>query len=95
MSWRRTGTWRAALGALTLIGYALPAFVIGMVLVWIFGVRLAWLPTGGISDQLLPLDATAGTVLLDRLQHLLLPLATMVIATIAVPLQKRQRRPRS
>jgi peptide/nickel transport system permease protein len=85
------GTWRArVLGALTLIGYALPAFVIGMVLVWIFGVRLAWLPTGGISDQLLPLDATEGAILLDRLQHLLLPLATMVIATIAVPFRQQR-----
>lgn len=85
------GTWRSrTLGAITLVGYTLPSFVIGMVLVWIFGVRLAWLPTGGISDQLLPLDASAIAVLFDRVQHLILPLATLVIATIAVPFRQQR-----
>ena len=85
------GTWRSRiLGALTLVGYTLPSFVIGMVLVWIFGVRLAWLPTSDISSQLLPLDANAIAVLLDRVRHLVLPLATLVIATIAVPFRQQR-----
>ncbi|MEP6590053.1 MAG: ABC transporter permease [Gemmatimonadota bacterium] len=85
------GSWRArALGALTLVGYAVPSFVAGMVLVWLFGIRLGWLPVAGRSDVLLPIDASAWSVLVDRIRHLILPLATMVLATIAVPIRQQR-----
>jgi peptide/nickel transport system permease protein len=77
-------------GALTLVGYTLPAFVVGMVLVWIFAVKLGWFRTGGASDVLIPADAPAAALLLDHLKHLVLPLATMVIATLAVPLRQQR-----
>jgi peptide/nickel transport system permease protein len=77
-------------GALTLVGYALPSFVIGMLLTWIFAVKLGWLETGGMSDVLIASDAPAGAVLVDRLKHLVLPLAAMVIATIAIPLRQQR-----
>jgi peptide/nickel transport system permease protein len=84
-------TLRARLiGGLTLVGYALPSFVIGMVLIWIFAVQAAWLPPGGFADPLLSESAGLGAVLLDRLQRLSLPLLTMVIATVAVPLRQQR-----
>jgi peptide/nickel transport system permease protein len=76
--------------ALSIAGYAIPAFVVGMILVWLFAVTLGWLPPGAIADPLLPADAPTMTVLFDRLRHLILPLATMVIATIAVPLRQQR-----
>lgn len=76
--------------ALTIVGYAIPSFVAGMLLVWLFGIKLHWLPVAGYSDILLPIDAGAGVVLLDRIKHLTLPLAAMVIATIAVPLRQQR-----
>lgn len=78
------------LGLFTLIGYALPSFVVGMVLTWIFAVKLGWFQTGGLSDLLLPSDASASAVLIDRIKHLALPLAAMVIATMAVPLRQQR-----
>ena len=78
------------LGALTLVGYTLPSFVIGMVLIWVFAVKLMWLPPGGLGDVLLSPDAPAGTLFLDHVRHLILPLAAMVIATIAVPLRQQR-----
>jgi peptide/nickel transport system permease protein len=77
-------------GALTIVGYTLPSFVVGMLLVWLFAVRLQWFQLGGLSDPLLPTDATSGAVLVDHLKHLALPLAAMVIATIAVPLRQQR-----
>jgi peptide/nickel transport system permease protein len=85
------GSWRArAVAALALLGYALPAFVIGLVLVWLFSVTLHWFPPGGMGDPLMPTTAGLGPMLLDRLRHLALPLATMVIATLAVPLRQQR-----
>lgn len=78
------------LGAFTLVGYALPSFVAGMLLTWIFAVKLGWLQTGGLADTLLVSDAPASAVLVDHLKHLVLPLAAMVIATIAIPLRQQR-----
>jgi peptide/nickel transport system permease protein len=85
------GSWRARLlSGLTVVGYALPSFVVGMVLVSLIALRLHWLPPAGLADQTLPLDASLGVTLLDRLAHLVLPLTTLVIATIAVPLRQQR-----
>lgn len=78
------------IGAATVVGYALPTFAIGMVLVWIFAVELAWLPAAGSSDPLLDPNAPLVMVLADRLAHLALPLTAMVVATIAVPIRQQR-----
>jgi len=83
--------WRARiLGGLTVIGYSLPSFVLGMVLVWLFALEFPWLPSAGLADQSLPLDASIGVTVVDRLAHLALPVATMVLATIAVPFRQQR-----
>ena len=78
------------IGGLTLVGYALPSFVIGLILVWLFALTWGWFPPAGYSDPLLASDAGLGAVLLDRVQHLALPLTTMVLATIAVPIRHQR-----
>ncbi|MES2304166.1 MAG: ABC transporter permease [Gemmatimonadota bacterium] len=84
-------SWRArALGALSILGYAVPSFVAGMLLVWLFGIKLPWLPVAGYRNVLLPVDADAGAIFVDRVRHLVLPLTAMVIATIAVPLRQQR-----
>jgi peptide/nickel transport system permease protein len=78
------------ISAVAIVGYALPSFVIGMLLVWIFALKVHWFPAGGTSDVLLTPDAGSGAKLLDRVAHLVLPLTAMVIATIAVPLRQQR-----
>lgn len=78
------------IGGVTLVGYALPSFVIGMVLVWLLAVQRPWFPPAGYTNPLLSIDAGLGEVLRDRLTHLALPLLTMVIATVAVPLRQQR-----
>lgn len=86
----RPGTLMArAVGIVTLATYTVPSFVIGLVLVWLFAVEWQLLPASGAANPLLAGDAGMMTVLADRVRHLVLPLATMVLATIAVPIRQQ------
>lgn len=49
--------WDAAAKMIALLGQSLPAFWLGIVLMWIFAVKLDWLPAsgrGGIQHMILP-----------------------------------------
>lgn len=50
------------------IGNALPSFWIAMILIWLFAVRLGWLPTGQMRSF-----QTDDPAWLDRLKHFILP----------------------
>jgi peptide/nickel transport system permease protein len=95
--WRRS--WIDSLSRVwALTGVSMPIFWLGVMLAWVFGVELRWLPTGFrlgsatsyepmtnfvIVDALLQRD---GEVLWDALRHLVLPavaLATIPLAVIA------------
>jgi peptide/nickel transport system permease protein len=83
------GTWVGVLGAIrrysladylatigAMIALSIPTFWVGLVVIYIFAVRLEWLPAGNI--------ATAGTdALLDRAIHLILPSAVLALVTVA------------
>jgi oligopeptide transport system permease protein len=53
------------------LGTAVPTFVMGPLLVLIFGLWLGWLPVSGLGD------ADAGII--DRLRHLILPTLTLAL----------------
>ena len=67
----------------SLAGHAMPSFWLGLVLAWLVGVRLRWLPSAGFSNPLLgpdaPLSARAG----DIAAHLVLPALTLILVTLA------------
>ncbi len=67
----------AALTALTLFGYSLPTFWLGLVLLLILGQWLPLFPVGGITDPALHHALGWGGRLLDRLHHLALPALTL------------------
>ena len=71
------------LTALSLAGYAIPSFWLGLVLAWAVGVKLRWLPTGGMTSPLLSPDAGFATVAIDIGAHLILPALTLSAVTIA------------
>jgi peptide/nickel transport system permease protein len=93
------GAWQAArddravargVGALTLVGSALPDFWLSLVVLLAGANWFRLFPVGGAIDPLLPLAASFGTVVLDRLAHLALPVLTLVIL-IAAPVARQQR----
>ncbi len=53
---------------LSIFGFTIPSFVMGLVLVLVFAVMLGWLPSGGQ----------------DRWQHAILPIATMSVGGIGI-----------
>lgn len=67
----------------SLTAYATPAFWLGLVLAWLFGVKLRLLPPGGFSNPLLDPSAGLWARSVDILRHLVLPAVTLSVITIA------------
>lgn len=65
------------------IGYAIPGFVVGIVLIALFAFQLEWFPLSGfVSDDFD--DFTLGQQILDVLWHATLPLMAYVAGSFAV-----------
>jgi len=68
--------------ALATLGYSAPMFWTALMLIVLFGVRLEWLPIGGIVDTDAPSHGLALAANVAR--HLVLPAATLVLYYVAV-----------
>ena len=80
---QRANTWVDDLiSALATLGYAVPLFWAGLMLVVLFAVRLGWLPSGGYEDVGAGHTGLARGV--DILRHLVLPAATLAMFTMAL-----------
>ena len=90
------GVWQAVrkgtrtdlvLSGISLVGYAMPSFWLGLILAWLFAVVLHWFPSSGISNPLLPPDASFFTRAVDVLHHLVLPAVTLSVVSIAATMR--------
>jgi peptide/nickel transport system permease protein len=68
---------------ISLILFATPSFVLGLMLVYIFSVQLDWLPTSGIKS-IYHEDFSLANQIWDYAVHLILPIITLSAAGIAV-----------
>ena len=75
--------WSGALTVLALVGFAMPVFWTGILLILVFGVWLDWLPVSGMND--LRLSSRAGLIerALDTLHHLILPTVSLGVIFLA------------
>ncbi len=71
------------LTVLSLSGYAMPSFWLGLVLAWLVGVEWRLLPSAGMSDPLLDPEAGVFAHVLDTAKHLVLPALTLSVVSIA------------
>ena len=79
---RRVGSLSdAAISIGALVFYATPLFWVGLMLIILFGVKLGWLPTGGM--QTVGANYTGLTYLLDVARHMLLPVVTLSLFYMA------------
>ncbi|MDO5756318.1 MAG: ABC transporter permease [Rhodobacterales bacterium] len=69
----------------SIIGISIPVFLTAILLVWVFGVELGWLPAFGRGSTVrLPWGWDTGFLTLDGLAHLILP--CIALSSIMLPL---------
>lgn len=81
---RREDRW---LTTLSLTGYAMPSFWLGLVLAWLVGVEWRLLPAAGMRDPLMEADAGFVARAGDVLRHLVLPVLTLSVVSIAATMR--------
>ena len=76
-------SWRdSVVSVVTLVAYATPAFWLGLMMIVVFAIRLAWLPTSGFETVGADLEGWDGMV--DVARHLAMPLATLGLFYLAL-----------
>ncbi len=73
----------AVLGAAALVFYSMPAFWLGLLLLWIFGQGLGWFPVGGMTEPVVHARLGPAGRALDVLRHLVLPALTLALVQTA------------
>jgi peptide/nickel transport system permease protein len=83
---RRAGTWAdTALVAFALVSYAMPGFWLGLMMIVVFAVKLAWLPLGGLGT--LGSELTGIARVLDVARHLVMPTIAVSLIYLAIYLR--------
>lgn len=72
-----------ATSVLVFMGYAVPGYVLGALLLLFFSARLAWFPMGGFTSYSFD-DLTLGGKIGDLFHHAVLPLACYLVGSFAV-----------
>ncbi|MEL7459710.1 MAG: ABC transporter permease [Pseudomonadota bacterium] len=71
----------------TLVGVSIPTFVIGIVLIFLFGVQLGWLPTFGRGGTVDLGGWTTSFLTLDGLRGLILPAVTLGVYQLTLTMR--------
>lgn len=81
----RPRSWLArAIMAGSTVGFALPTFWVGLMLIFLFSVLLGWLPTSGRGETATVAGVALSMITVDGLRHLLLPALTLALFKLAL-----------
>jgi peptide/nickel transport system permease protein len=69
---------------LSILGFSLPTFWVGLMLIMVFAVQLGWLPSSGRGTTTLLFGVPVSFLTLDGLKHLLLPALNLALFNIAL-----------
>lgn len=78
-----TRTARAAM-TFSIVGYSIPSFWKGMILILVFAVWLQWLPASGRGTTVNLLGMPFSFLTLDGLRHMAMPIVNLAIPNIAL-----------
>ena len=70
--------------AASILGFSLPTFWVGLMLIMVFAVMLGWLPSTGRGQTATVLGITSSLFTLDGLQHVLMPAFNLALLKIAL-----------
>jgi peptide/nickel transport system permease protein len=68
----------------SVLGFSLPTFWVGLMLIMVFAVKLGWLPSSGRGETVNVLGVPLSFLTWDGLQHLLLPALNLALFNIAL-----------
>jgi len=78
-----TRTARAIMAG-SILGFSLPTFWVGLMLIMVFAVWLGWLPPTGRGDTVVVLGVAVSFLTLDGLSHLALPAINLALFNLAL-----------
>jgi len=70
--------------AVSILGFSLPTFWVGLMMIMVFAVQLGWLPSSGRGETTLLLGVPVSFLSIDGLRHLLLPALNLALFNIAM-----------
>jgi peptide/nickel transport system permease protein len=73
-----------AIMAGSIVGFSLPNFWVGIMLIMVFAVMLGWLPSTGRGDTATYFGITSSLFTLDGLRHLILPAFNLALTKLAL-----------
>ena len=76
--------WSRGIMAGSILGFSLPSFWVGLILILTFGVWLGWLPVFGRGETVRVLGVEWSFLTLDGLAHLILPALNLALFKIAL-----------
>jgi peptide/nickel transport system permease protein len=79
-AWRLGGWLDRILSGFSVAGFSIPVFVIGYLLIYLFAIRLEWLPVQGYKSLL----GASGAGLWDWMRQLILPWMTLAMIYVAL-----------
>ncbi|MGN0482482.1 MAG: ABC transporter permease [Lachnospiraceae bacterium] len=77
---RKKSKFDNSVQVLTIIGYSIPEFIIGLVLMFLFSVKLGWFPLTGMGTP--NFQGTGFEKFLDTMRYMILPLTVMTVASL-------------
>jgi peptide/nickel transport system permease protein len=82
--YRPDGTAAKAIMGLSILGFSVPTFWVGLILILAFAVELGWLPAGGRGATVTVLGVPWSFLTLDGLAHLALPALNLSLFKLAM-----------
>lgn len=70
--------------AVSILGFSLPTFWVGLMLIMVFAVQLGWLPSSGRGTTALLFGVPVSFLTMDGLKHLLMPAFNLSLFNIAL-----------
>ena len=77
---KKFSTFDNAVQVFTIVGYSVPSYIISLVFIYIFSVKLGWFPIGGMNSP--NFQGTEFEFFLDRMHYLGLPLIVMTVGSL-------------